>query len=62
MTKIYPFKCHTMSDHCKMICVCCVFRLVRRHENHLSVLALSSMEVSTTLAKCLYELTRSLQA
>lgn len=39
-----------------------VFRLVRRHENHLSVLALSTMEVSTTLAKCLYELTRSLQA
>uniref|UniRef100_A0A8C1EPF3 AT-rich interactive domain 2 n=1 Tax=Cyprinus carpio carpio TaxID=630221 RepID=A0A8C1EPF3_CYPCA len=34
----------------------------KRHENHLSVLALSTMEVSTTLAKCLYELTRSLQA
>lgn len=43
------------------LCVC-VFRLVRRHENHLCVLALSTMEVSTTLAKCLYELTRSLQA
>ncbi|XP_051974303.1 AT-rich interactive domain-containing protein 2 [Xyrauchen texanus] len=40
----------------------CARKLVRRHENHLSVLALSSMEVSTTLAKCLYELTRSLQA
>lgn len=37
-------------------------RLVKRHETHLSVLALSNMEVSTTLAKCLYELTRSLQA
>uniref|UniRef100_A0A3Q1GUQ5 AT-rich interactive domain 2 n=1 Tax=Acanthochromis polyacanthus TaxID=80966 RepID=A0A3Q1GUQ5_9TELE len=36
--------------------------LVKRHETHLSVLALSNMEVSTTLAKCLYELTRSLQA
>uniref|UniRef100_A0A8C1EDT9 AT-rich interactive domain 2 n=1 Tax=Cyprinus carpio carpio TaxID=630221 RepID=A0A8C1EDT9_CYPCA len=40
----------------------CGRKLVRRHENHLSVLALSTMEVSTTLAKCLYELTRSLQA
>uniref|UniRef100_A0A673KTI7 AT-rich interactive domain-containing protein 2-like n=1 Tax=Sinocyclocheilus rhinocerous TaxID=307959 RepID=A0A673KTI7_9TELE len=39
----------------------CGRKLVRRHENHLSVLALSTMEVSTTLAKCLYELTRSLQ-
>uniref|UniRef100_A0AAY5EGF9 ARID domain-containing protein n=1 Tax=Electrophorus electricus TaxID=8005 RepID=A0AAY5EGF9_ELEEL len=37
-------------------------KLVTRHESHLSVLALSSMEVSTTLAKCLYELTHSLQA
>ncbi|KAK1906775.1 AT-rich interactive domain containing protein 2 [Dissostichus eleginoides] len=36
--------------------------LVKRHETHLSVLALSNMEVSTTLAKCLYELTRALQA
>uniref|UniRef100_A0A3Q3T2N1 AT rich interactive domain 2 (ARID, RFX-like) n=1 Tax=Mastacembelus armatus TaxID=205130 RepID=A0A3Q3T2N1_9TELE len=35
---------------------------LRRHETHLSVLALSNMEVSTTLAKCLYELTHSLQA
>ncbi|KAA0720804.1 hypothetical protein E1301_Tti011443 [Triplophysa tibetana] len=33
-----------------------------RPQNHLSVLALSSMEVFTRLAKCLYELTRSLQA
>ncbi|XP_067284791.1 AT-rich interactive domain-containing protein 2 isoform X1 [Pseudorasbora parva] len=40
----------------------CGRTLVRRHENHLCVLALSTMEVSTTLAKCLYELTRSLQA
>uniref|UniRef100_A0A8C1F491 AT-rich interactive domain 2 n=1 Tax=Cyprinus carpio carpio TaxID=630221 RepID=A0A8C1F491_CYPCA len=37
----------------------CGRKLVRRHENHLSVLALSTMEVSTTLAKCLYELTPS---
>ncbi|XP_041934208.1 AT-rich interactive domain-containing protein 2 isoform X2 [Alosa sapidissima] len=37
-------------------------RLVKRHECHLSVLALSNMEVSTTLAKCLYELTHTLQA
>ncbi|XP_062849970.1 AT-rich interactive domain-containing protein 2 [Trichomycterus rosablanca] len=40
----------------------CGRKLVMRHEGHLSVLALSSMEVSTTLAKCLYELTHSLQA
>lgn len=40
----------------------CGRTLVKRHETHLSVLALSNMEVSTTLAKCLYELTRSLQA
>ncbi|XP_066524311.1 AT-rich interactive domain-containing protein 2 isoform X2 [Hoplias malabaricus] len=40
----------------------CGRMLVKRHESHLSVLALSSMEVSTTLAKCLYELSRSLQA
>ncbi|XP_034018874.1 AT-rich interactive domain-containing protein 2 [Thalassophryne amazonica] len=40
----------------------CGRKLVKRHEPHLSVLALSNMEVSTTLAKCLYELTRSLQA
>lgn len=41
---------------------CFLYRLVKRHETHLSVLALSNMEVSTTLAKCLYELTRVLQA
>lgn len=40
----------------------CGQKLVRRHENHLSVLALSNMEVSTTLAKCLYELTHTPQA
>lgn len=40
----------------------CGRMLVKKHEAHLSVLALSNMEVSTTLAKCLYELTRSLQA
>uniref|UniRef100_A0A7N8WJD1 AT rich interactive domain 2 (ARID, RFX-like) n=1 Tax=Mastacembelus armatus TaxID=205130 RepID=A0A7N8WJD1_9TELE len=40
----------------------CGRMLVKRHETHLSVLALSNMEVSTTLAKCLYELTHSLQA
>uniref|UniRef100_A0A7N6BMZ2 AT rich interactive domain 2 (ARID, RFX-like) n=1 Tax=Anabas testudineus TaxID=64144 RepID=A0A7N6BMZ2_ANATE len=40
----------------------CGRMLVKRHETHLSVLALSNMEVSTTLAKCLYELTRTLQA
>nr|XP_020456892.1 AT-rich interactive domain-containing protein 2 isoform X2 [Monopterus albus] len=40
----------------------CGRMLVKKHESHLSVLALSNMEVSTTLAKCLYELTRSLQA
>ncbi|XP_068163353.1 AT-rich interactive domain-containing protein 2 isoform X2 [Antennarius striatus] len=40
----------------------CGRMLVKRHETHLSVLAISNMEVSTTLAKCLYELTRSLQA
>lgn len=40
----------------------CGRTLLKRHETHLSVLALSNMEVSTTLAKCLYELTRSLQA
>lgn len=32
------------------------FRLLKRHENHLSVLAISNMEASSTLAKCLYEL------
>ncbi|XP_029103425.1 AT-rich interactive domain-containing protein 2 isoform X1 [Scleropages formosus] len=40
----------------------CGRKLVKRYESQLSVLALSNMEVSTTLAKCLYELTHSLQA
>ncbi|OCT88960.1 AT-rich interactive domain-containing protein 2 isoform X2 [Xenopus laevis] len=31
-------------------------RLLKRHENQLSVLAISNMEASSTLAKCLYEL------
>ncbi|XP_072915821.1 AT-rich interactive domain-containing protein 2 isoform X1 [Hemitrygon akajei] len=31
-------------------------RLLKRHENQLSVLALSNMEASSTLAKCLFEL------
>ncbi|XP_018111397.1 AT-rich interactive domain-containing protein 2 isoform X2 [Xenopus laevis] len=31
-------------------------RSLKRHENQLSVLALSNMEASSTLAKCLYEL------
>ncbi|XP_069797554.1 AT-rich interactive domain-containing protein 2-like isoform X2 [Narcine bancroftii] len=30
--------------------------LLKRHESHLSVLAISGMEASTALAKCLYEL------
>ncbi|XP_041051096.1 AT-rich interactive domain-containing protein 2-like isoform X2 [Carcharodon carcharias] len=30
--------------------------LLKRHENHLSVLAISGMEASTALAKCLFEL------
>ncbi|XP_068132691.1 AT-rich interactive domain-containing protein 2 isoform X2 [Hyperolius riggenbachi] len=34
----------------------CGRRSLKRHENHLSVLALSNMEASSTLAKCLYEL------
>ncbi|KYO47672.1 AT-rich interactive domain-containing protein 2 [Alligator mississippiensis] len=34
----------------------CGRRLLKRHENHLSVLAISNMEASSTLAKCLYEL------
>ncbi|XP_069485938.1 AT-rich interactive domain-containing protein 2 [Ambystoma mexicanum] len=34
----------------------CGRRLLRRHENQLSILALSNMEASSTLAKCLYEL------
>ncbi|XP_028666507.1 AT-rich interactive domain-containing protein 2 [Erpetoichthys calabaricus] len=39
----------------------CGRKLVKRHENHLSILALSNMEASSTLAKCLYELTHSLE-
>lgn len=64
--------CYTIRELCNLEFVVIVLalllflfqslRLVKRHENHLSVLALSNMEVSTTLAKCLYELTRSLQA
>ncbi|XP_072257545.1 AT-rich interactive domain-containing protein 2 [Pyxicephalus adspersus] len=34
----------------------CGRRSLKRHENHLSVLAISNMEASSTLAKCLYEL------
>nr|XP_033815189.1 AT-rich interactive domain-containing protein 2 isoform X2 [Geotrypetes seraphini] len=34
----------------------CGRRLLKRHENQLSVLAISNMEASSTLAKCLYEL------
>ncbi|KAM8974293.1 AT-rich interactive domain-containing protein 2 isoform 2-T2 [Pelodytes ibericus] len=34
----------------------CGRRSLKRHENQLSVLALSNMEASSTLAKCLYEL------
>uniref|UniRef100_A0A8C5MSP9 AT-rich interaction domain 2 n=1 Tax=Leptobrachium leishanense TaxID=445787 RepID=A0A8C5MSP9_9ANUR len=37
----------------------CGRRSLRRHENQLSVLALSNMEASSTLAKCLYELNLS---
>ncbi|XP_069832054.1 AT-rich interactive domain-containing protein 2 [Dendropsophus ebraccatus] len=37
----------------------CGRRSLKRHENHLSVLALSNMEASSTLAKCLYELNNS---
>ncbi|KAK6488246.1 AT-rich interactive domain-containing protein 2-like isoform X1 [Huso huso] len=40
----------------------CGRKLVKRHENHLSVLALSNMEASTTLAKCLYELTHTTES
>ncbi|XP_067855510.1 AT-rich interactive domain-containing protein 2 [Heptranchias perlo] len=36
----------------------CGRRLLKRHENQLSVLALSNMEASSTLAKCLFELVR----
>lgn len=38
------------------------FRLLKRHENHLSVLAISNMEASSTLAKCLYELNFTVQS
>lgn len=34
----------------------CGRRLLLRHENQLSILALSNMEASSTVAKCLYEL------
>ncbi|XP_070611677.1 AT-rich interactive domain-containing protein 2 isoform X2 [Erythrolamprus reginae] len=40
----------------------CGRRLLKRHENHLSVLALSNMEASSTLAKCLYELNFTVQS
>ncbi|RXN01369.1 hypothetical protein EOD39_6985 [Acipenser ruthenus] len=40
----------------------CGRKLVKRHENHLSVLALSNMEASTTIAKCLYELTHTTES
>ncbi|XP_060695612.1 AT-rich interactive domain-containing protein 2 [Hemiscyllium ocellatum] len=36
----------------------CGRRLLKGHENQLSVLALSNMEASSTLAKCLFELVR----
>ncbi|XP_041071681.1 AT-rich interactive domain-containing protein 2 isoform X2 [Carcharodon carcharias] len=36
----------------------CGRRLLKRHESQLSVLALSNMEASSTLAKCLFELMR----
>ncbi|XP_078075846.1 AT-rich interactive domain-containing protein 2 isoform X3 [Mustelus asterias] len=36
----------------------CGRRLLKRHESQLSVLALSNMEASSTLAKCLFELVR----
>uniref|UniRef100_A0A8C4VRD8 AT-rich interaction domain 2 n=1 Tax=Gopherus evgoodei TaxID=1825980 RepID=A0A8C4VRD8_9SAUR len=40
----------------------CGRRLLKRHENHLSVLAISNMEASSTLAKCLYELNFTVQS
>ncbi|XP_030071610.1 AT-rich interactive domain-containing protein 2 [Microcaecilia unicolor] len=40
----------------------CGRRLLKRHENQLSVLALSNMEASSTLAKCLYELNFTAQS
>uniref|UniRef100_A0A0K8RBQ1 Putative at-rich interactive domain-containing protein 2 n=1 Tax=Ixodes ricinus TaxID=34613 RepID=A0A0K8RBQ1_IXORI len=40
----------------------CGRRLFKRHENNLSVLAISNMETSSTLAKCLYELNFTVQS
>ncbi|XP_060100932.1 AT-rich interactive domain-containing protein 2 isoform X1 [Heteronotia binoei] len=40
----------------------CGRRFLKRHENHLSVLAISNMEASSTLAKCLYELNFTVQS
>ncbi|XP_040834856.1 AT-rich interactive domain-containing protein 2 isoform X1 [Ochotona curzoniae] len=40
----------------------CGRRLLKRHENNLSVLAISNMEASSTLAKCLYELNFTVQS
>ncbi|KAH0616624.1 hypothetical protein JD844_027880 [Phrynosoma platyrhinos] len=40
----------------------CGRRLLKRHENHISVLAISNMEASSTLAKCLYELNFTVQS
>ncbi|XP_042324040.1 LOW QUALITY PROTEIN: AT-rich interactive domain-containing protein 2 [Sceloporus undulatus] len=40
----------------------CGRRLLKKHENHLSVLAISNMEASSTLAKCLYELNFTVQS
>ena len=46
-----------------IICVVFFFsRLLKRHENNLSVLAISNMEASSTLAKCLYELNFTVQS
>ncbi|XP_043917941.1 AT-rich interactive domain-containing protein 2-like [Protopterus annectens] len=40
----------------------CGRKLLKRHENQLSVLAVSNMEASTTLAKCLFELSTASQS
>ncbi|XP_036865393.2 AT-rich interactive domain-containing protein 2 isoform X1 [Manis javanica] len=40
----------------------CGRRLLKRHENSLSALAISNMEASSTLAKCLYELNFTVQS
>uniref|UniRef100_A0A8C5JZP6 RFX-type winged-helix domain-containing protein n=1 Tax=Jaculus jaculus TaxID=51337 RepID=A0A8C5JZP6_JACJA len=40
----------------------CGRRLLKRHESNLSVLAISNMEASSTLAKCLYELNFTVQS